>query len=43
MVYWAGFAWDRAGRITNLAAWKDYLKSFARGLAAPIRVEIAPE
>ena len=43
VVYQAGFAWDRAGRIADLAAWTNHLVVVARGLAAPIRVEIAPE
>src|SRR5262249_51982493 len=41
--YWAGFAWDRAGHITNSAAWKKYLDDFARGLASPIVVTVSAD
>ncbi len=41
--YWAGFAWDRAGKITTPAAWKDYVDKFAQGLASPIQVTVSGE
>lgn len=41
--YWAGFAWDRAGRITTPAAWRAYVDGFARGLRAPIQVSVKAE
>jgi hypothetical protein len=41
--YWAGFAWDRAGRITTQTAWTDYVNQFAQGLASPIEVTVAGE
>jgi hypothetical protein len=40
--YWAGFAWDRAGKITSAEAWKRYVDEFARGLLSPIEVSISP-
>lgn len=39
--YWAGFAWDRAGRITSAEAWKKYVEEFAEGLQSPIEVNVA--
>jgi len=41
--YWAGFAWDKAGRIENLEAWKQYVDEFARGLASPIELKVVPQ
>jgi len=38
--YWAGFCWDKAGHITDAAAWKKYVDEFAQGLASPIEVSI---
>jgi Domain of unknown function (DUF4861) len=41
--YWAGFAWDKAGRITSAEAWQKYLEEFAREVASPVKViKIAP-
>lgn len=40
--YWAGFAWDRAGKITSAAAWKKYVAEFAQGLLSPIEINVAP-
>ena len=39
--YWAGFAWDRAGKITSAAAWKKYVDDFAQGVLAPIEVTVS--
>jgi hypothetical protein len=39
--YWAGFAWDRAGRITSAASWKKYVDEFAEGLSTPIEVSVS--
>jgi len=39
--YWAGFAWDKAGKITSAAAWKKYVDDFAQGLLAPIDVTVS--
>ena len=36
--YWAGFAWDRAGRITTADAWNKYVDDFAERLRSPIEV-----
>ena len=38
--YWAGFAWDRAGRITSAEAWKKYVDEFAERLRSPIEVTV---
>ncbi|MFT3992100.1 MAG: DUF4861 family protein [Luteolibacter sp.] len=40
--YWAGFAWDKAGKITDAAAWKTYVSDFSKALAAPLDVKISP-
>ena len=40
--YWAGFAWDRAGKITSAEAWKKYVDEFAEGLDSPIVVSVSP-
>jgi hypothetical protein len=39
--YWAGFAWDRAGKITSPEAWKKYVDEFAQGVLSPIEVSVA--
>lgn len=39
--YWAGFAWDRAGKVTSAAAWKKYVDDFSQGLLAPIEVTVS--
>jgi hypothetical protein len=38
--YWAGFAWDRAGRITSADAWKKHVDDFAGRLRSPIAVTL---
>jgi Domain of unknown function (DUF4861) len=38
--YWAGFAWDRAGRITSADAWKKYVDEFGEKLRSPIEVAV---
>lgn len=38
--YWAGFAWDRAGKITSAEAWKKYVDEFAERLGSPIEVAV---
>ena len=38
--YWAGFAWDRAGRITSADAWKKYVDEFGERLRTPIDVAV---
>lgn len=43
MDYWAGFAWDRAGKIASEAAWRRYVDEFAQGLASPIQVSVATQ
>lgn len=39
--YWAGFAWDRAGKITSAESWKKYVDDFAKGLHSPIEVSVS--
>ena len=41
MDYWAGFAWDRAKRITTEAAWQRYVREFADGARTPIVVTVS--
>jgi len=41
--YWAGFAWDRPGKITSQDAWKKYISDFAAELASPIEVRVSGE
>ena len=36
--YWAGFAWDRAGRITSAEAWNKYVDEFAEARRSPIAI-----
>jgi hypothetical protein len=38
--YWAGFAWDRAGKITSAAAWNKYVDEFAEARRSPIGISI---
>ncbi len=39
--YWAGFSWDRAGKITSADAWKKYIDEFAEGLRSPIALSVS--
>jgi hypothetical protein len=43
VLYWAGFAWDKAGPVTTAEAWKKYVDDFAQALASPIQVSISAE
>ena len=36
--YWAGFAWDRAGKITSAESWNAYVEQFSERLRSPIGV-----
>ena len=36
--YWAGFAWDRAGKITSAESWNAYVDQFGERLRSPIDV-----
>lgn len=38
--YWAGFAWDRAGKITSAESWNTYVDQFAEKLRSPIDVSV---
>lgn len=39
--YWAGFAWDKAGKYTTADAWKKYVDEFAQGVQSPIGVSVS--
>ncbi|HEX4264410.1 MAG TPA: DUF4861 family protein [Verrucomicrobiae bacterium] len=39
--YWAGFAWDRPGKITSQDAWKKYVSNFAQSASSPIEVSVS--
>jgi hypothetical protein len=39
--YWAGFAWDKAGRFTNFDTWKAHVDEFAQRLQSPLKVSVA--
>jgi hypothetical protein len=41
--WWAGFAWDRPGKITSEDAWKKYVSDFAQGVSSPIEVSVSGE
>jgi hypothetical protein len=41
--YWAGFAWDKAGKITTQDAWKKYVDEFAQGVQSPIEVTVTAQ
>jgi len=38
--YWAGFAWDRAGKITSSESWNAYVDRFGERLRSPIDVSV---
>jgi hypothetical protein len=38
--YWAGFAWDRAGRIASAEAWSKYVDEFAEARRSPIAITV---
>jgi hypothetical protein len=38
--YYVGTAWDRGGRVADLAGWKREVESLARRLAAPVQVNL---
>jgi Domain of unknown function (DUF4861) len=39
--YWAGFAWDKAGRFTTFDAWKTYVDEFSQRIRSPIQISIS--
>jgi hypothetical protein len=39
--YWAGNAWDKAGKITTADGWKKYVDEFAQGVRSPIEVNVS--
>ena len=41
--YWAGFTWERAGKITSAEAWKKYVDEFAQGVFSPIEISVSAE
>ena len=38
--YWAGFAWDHAGKITSAREWNKYVDEFAEARRSPIDVSV---
>jgi len=38
--YWAGFAWDRAGKITSSESWNAYVDKFGERLRSPINLTV---
>jgi len=38
--YWAGFCWDKAGKITTPEAWKDHVSALAKALESPLEVKV---
>jgi hypothetical protein len=39
--YWAGFAWDKAGKITTADDWKKYVDEFAQAVQSPIEITVS--
>lgn len=39
-VWWAGFCWDKEGRLSNAEQWKNHVAIYARELAAPIKCTV---
>jgi hypothetical protein len=39
--YWAGFTWDRAGKLTTAEDWKKYVDEFSQGLRSPIELVVS--
>jgi unsaturated rhamnogalacturonyl hydrolase len=42
LVYYAGFGWDRGGSAADVASWTKKVDAFAREVAAPLQVSLAP-
>jgi hypothetical protein len=38
--YWAGFAWDRAGKITSAESWNSYVDQFAERVREPVEIRV---
>jgi uncharacterized protein DUF4861 len=38
--YWAGFAWDKAGKITTAESWNAYVDQFAQRLQVPLEIRV---
>jgi hypothetical protein len=41
LTYYAGFAWDRSGQVTNAQEWDRYLADFAKRTEAPSEAQMA--
>jgi len=39
--YWAGCAWDQAGKVSSADDWKKYVDEFAQGVQSPIETSIS--
>ena len=40
-VYYAGFAWDKAGHFAGLGGWSDHVKEFGERLRSPVAVTLS--
>jgi hypothetical protein len=40
VTYWAGFTWDRAGKITSAEAWRTYVDQFVERLHSPLEITV---
>ena len=40
LVYYAGSAWDRGGKVSDAAAWAAEVSALAGRLAAPVKVSV---
>ena len=38
--YWAGFAWDRAGKITSAREWNKYVDEFSEARRSPLEISV---
>jgi hypothetical protein len=39
--YWAGNAWDKAGKITTADGWKKYVDEVSQCVQSPIEVSVS--
>ncbi len=40
LVYYSGMAWDKRGEVPDMATWGKTVQTFARGLAAPVELNV---
>jgi hypothetical protein len=41
--YWAGFAWDKAGKIISADDWRKYTSTFAQIVRSPVEVTVSAQ